>query len=371
MRILISGAGAAGLSAGIDLARHGHDVEIVERANHLRVNGSPIDVRGDALEVAQQMGILDTVHDRRITMTEQTTFVDRSGEAVASLAMQDVNETSDDIELPREDLMVILREALPGRVGLHFGESIATLVDDGDRIAVTFASGREGVYDIIVGADGVHSTVRRLVFGAEQEFAAPLGVYVALADAPDQVMPDGVRATEVLNRPGCFAGIARYRDRALAIFEFRSAPIIHDHHDLAAQKRILADIFAGVEDWKVPELLASAQRDPELYFDANTLISVPTWHSGRVVLIGDAAHCATPMAGRGTSLALLGAWALAEELDRHGDDLAAAFVAYEHRQRPRAEAAQDFARGGPDLVVPDSWEAIEARNARLRSVSSA
>ncbi|MFC3998948.1 FAD-dependent monooxygenase [Nocardiopsis sediminis] len=367
MKILVSGAGAAGLCAGIDLARAGHEVEIVERSDHLRVNGSPIDVRGDALETARQMGILDAVHERRITMTEETKFVDRSGATVASLVMQEINESTDDIELPREDLMIILRQALPEEVDLRFEESIATLADDGDRVAVTFASGREAAYDIVVGADGVHSGVRRLVFGPEKEFTKPLGVYVAIADAPGQATPGGTRVTEILNLPGRFAGVARYRDKALAIFEFRSDPIDHDYRDLAAQKRILAEAFAGIEDWKVPELIETAQQDPELYFDAIAQIHMPAWHRGRVVLIGDAAHCATSMAGRGTSLALLGAWTLAEELGRHGDDIEAAFSAYEERRRPHAAAAQEFAHGGADLVVPATWEAIEARNTRLRA----
>ncbi|MEU5927215.1 FAD-dependent monooxygenase [Streptomyces antimycoticus] len=364
MRILVSGAGAAGLSAGIDLARVGHEVEIVERANHLRVNGSPIDVRGAAIETARSMGILDAVIDHRITMTEETKFVDRSGVAVAPLVREEVDESPEDIEIPREDLMNILRQALPEQVDLRFEDFIVSLVDDGDRVAVTYASGREAAYDMVVGADGVHSGVRRLVFGPEEEFTEHLGMYVAIGDAPEQATPDN-RTTEVLNLPGRMAGVARYRDKALALFEFRSEPIDYDYHDLDEQKRILAEAFAGIEDWKVPELVRTAQGDPELYFDAITQIHMPTWHQGRVVLIGDAAHCATSMAGRGTSLALLGAWTLTEELERHGDDLEATFSAYEQRQRPHATAAQEFASVGADIVLPATWEAIEERNARL------
>lgn len=370
MRILISGAGTAGLSAGIDLARAGHDVEIVERANLLRANGSPIDVRGEAIETARGMGILGAVHEHRITMTEQTMFIDRFGAAVAPLAMQEINETPDDIELPREDLMNILRQALPEQVDLRFEEHIVALVDDGDRVAVTFASGRQHAYDIVVGADGVHSAVRKLVFGPEQQFTEHLGVYVAIGDLPGQVTPGTARVTEILNLPGRFAGVARYRDKALGIFEFRSEPIDYDYHDRDAQKRILAEAFAGIEDWQVPELVATVQEDPNLYFDAIAQILMPSWHRGRVVLIGDAAHCATPMAGRGVSLALLGAWTLTEELGRHGDDLAglaAAFGAYEQRHRPHAAAAQELARGGADLMVPATWEDIAARNTRLRA----
>lgn len=366
MKILVSGAGTAGLCAGIDLARAGHEVEIVERTNRLRANGSPIDVRGEAIETARGMGILDAVYEQRITMTEQTKFVDRSGAAVAPLAMHEINETSDDIELPREDLMAILRQALPEQVELRFEESIVTLVDDGDRVAVTFASGREAAYDIVVGADGAHSAVRRLVFGPEKEFTEHLGVYVAIGDVPGQATPDDPRVTEILNLPGRLAGVARYRDKALGIFEFRSELTDYDHHDLAAQKHLLAEAFSGIEDWKVPDLVKAALDDPDLYFDVLAQIVMSTWHRGRVVLIGDAAHCATPMAGRGVSLALLGAWILTEELTRHGDDLEAALRAYEQRQRPHAAAAQEFARGGADLMVPATWEAIEARNTRLR-----
>lgn len=356
------------MSAGIDLARVGYEVEIVERANRLRVNGSPIDVRGAAIETARSMGILDAVHKHRITMTEQTRFVDRSGAIVAPLVRQEIDESPEDIEIPREDLMNILRQALPEQVDLRLKESIVTLVDDDDggRVAVTFASGREADYDIVVGADGVHSAVRRLVFGPEKEFTEHLGMYVAIADAPHQATP-GNRTTEILNLPGRMAGVARYRDRALALFEFRSESIDYDYHDVAAHKSVLAEAFAGVEDWKVPELVETALDDPELYFDAIAQIHMPTWHRGRVVLIGDAAHCATSMAGRGTSLALLGAWALTEEIGRHGDDLGAAFAGYEQRLRPHAVAAQEFASVGADIVLPATWEAIEARNTRLRA----
>lgn len=368
MKILISGAGAAGLCAGINLARAGHIVEIVEHANHLRVNGSPIDVRGEAIETARKMGILEAVKGHRITMTEQTVFIDSSGAPVAPLPTEEINDDPDDIELPREDLMIILRQALPAQVDLRFEESIAALVDEGDRVAVEFASGRESEYDMVIGADGVHSGVRRLVFGAEKEFTQPLGVYVALANASSVTTPPSTRVTEVLNLPGRFAGLAHYNDKALAMFEFRSEPIDYDYHNLAEQKRILARAFADVSDWKVPELLDAAQNDPELYFDAISQIHMPSWHQGRVVLIGDAAHCATSMAGRGTSLALLGAWALSEEIGHNiGEDLGSAFSAYEQRLRPHATAAQEFAQAGADLVVPATWEAIEARNQRLRA----
>ncbi|MFI6170336.1 FAD-dependent monooxygenase [Nocardia sp. NPDC051052] len=367
MRILVSGAGVAGLSAGIDLARAGHTVEIVERAGHLRTNGSPIDVRGDAIGVIEDMGLLDKVVEHAITMTEGAKFVDQDGNVVAALPIAEVNESDGDIEIPREDLMRVLREALPAQAQLRFEDSVRTLFDDGDQVTVDFESGREAEYDLIVGADGAHSTVRRMVFGPERNYARHLGLYTAIADAPSEAAAAGAPASVLnLNLPGRMAALARYRDQALAVFTFRSAPIEYDHRDLAAQKRILTDFYGADREWKVPQLLGAAQADPELYFDAVVQIHMPTWHHGRVVLLGDAAHCATPMAGRGTSLALTGAWILTEELARHEGDYAAAFAEYERRQRPHSDAAQQFAYGGADLIVPATWEDIERRNARLR-----
>ncbi|MGQ4513981.1 FAD-dependent monooxygenase [Streptomyces sp. DW26H14] len=366
MRVLVSGAGVAGLSAGIDLARAGHTVEIIERAGHLRTNGSPIDVRGDSVGVIERMGLLDEVVARSITMTEGAKFVDENGDVVAPQPMSETNDSDDDIEIPREDLMRILRKALPEGARLRFEDSVRTLTDDGDQVTVGFASGWEGRYDLVVGADGAHSNVRRLVFGPEREFSRHLGLYVAIGTMPAEAASDSAaHSVHILNLPGRMACVGRYRDQALAIFTFRSGKIEYDHHDLAAQKRVLTDFYGEDRQWRIPQLLAAAQADPELYFDAIAQIHMPVWHRGRVVLIGDAAHCATPMAGRGTSLALTGAWFLTEALARHDGDHTAAFTAYERRQRPYSDKAQESANGGADLMVPATWEDIERRNARL------
>ncbi|WP_239073991.1 FAD-dependent monooxygenase [Streptomyces sp. SID10853] len=366
MRILVSGAGVAGLSAGIDLARAGHTVEIVERAGHLRINGSPIDVRGDSVGVVERMGLLDEVTGRSITMTEGAKFVDDNGDVIAPQPMSETNDSDDDIEIPREDLMRVLRKALPEEAQLRFEDSVRTLTDDGDQVTVVFESGREGRYDLVVGADGAHSNVRRQAFGPEREFSRHLGLYVAIGAAPEEAAPENTaHSVHILNLPGRMACIGRYRDQALAIFTFRSEEIEYDHHDLAAQKRILTDFYGEDRQWRIPQLLSAAQADPELYFDAIAQIHMPTWHRGRVVLIGDAAHCATPMAGRGTSLALTGAWLLTEALTRHDGDHTAAFTEYERRQRPYSDKAQESANGGADLMVPATWEDIERRNARL------
>ncbi|WP_118915350.1 FAD-dependent monooxygenase [Mycobacterium shigaense] len=363
MRILVSGAGVAGLSAAINLGADGHDVTLVERADHLRVNGSPIDIRGDSIAVADKMGVLTEILDHRIDMTERVQFVDANGAVVAEIP-EDLGDSPDDIEIPREDLTNILHRRLGPSAKLRFCESITEIGDDGRGVDVRFSSGAAERYDLVVGADGMHSAVRRLTFGPEQQFLHHLGFYIALADLPDYT-PSG-RNNPMYNFPGHLAGIATYRDKALAVLIFRSPWIDYDYHDPAAQQRILSDAFAGHSEWRVPELVAAAVTDPELYFDSVSQIHMPRWHRGHVVLVGDAAHCASPLSGRGTALALTGAWFLAKALrDRPGGPRRA-FEQYEHDQRPHVLRSQATAAPGGDRLVPATQEQIDARNRGLR-----
>lgn len=367
MRILISGAGMAGLSAGIDLTATGHDVTIVERASHLRVNGSPIDIRGESIGTAEKMGVLDQIRARRVDMSECVRFVGSRGEVLADIRENEIGDSHDDIEIPREDLADVLRTALPPSTPLRFGDSIAELADGGAGVDVVFTSGARERYDLVVGADGMHSVTRRLTFGPERQFLQHLGFYVALADLPGYARTD--RTNPMYNYPGHMIGIAAYNDKALAVYMFRSPWIDYDYHDLAAQKQILFDAFAGHEEWKIPELLDAAREDPEFYFDSVSQIHMPTWHQGRIVLVGDAAHCASNLSGRGTSLALTGTWFLARALQDHPDNLEQAFEQYERDQRPHAVRSQATAAPGGERLIPATQDEIDARNRRLNAPS--
>jgi 2-polyprenyl-6-methoxyphenol hydroxylase-like FAD-dependent oxidoreductase len=364
MDILVSGAGVAGLATALNLARQGHRITVVEVAPHFRLKGTPIDIRGDAVEVAKQMGILDQIREHRVRTTELSQFVDSQGEPVARVPMDEISDSDEDIEIAREDLAGILIAALPDEVTIRFSESVAELTEDGDGVVVGFSSGGTERFELVLGADGLHSTIRRLVFGPERDWLRHLGLYIALADLPGESRSD--RLNSMYNFPGRMAGIARYKDKALGVFMFRSDLLDYDHHDLDAQKKIVIDAYSEDHSWKLPELLDAVRNDPELYFDSVSQIHLPTWHRGRVALVGDAAHCAALLSGRGTSLALTGAHFLAEELHRSGPDHATAFGRYEVRQRPYVEFAQRSVGHGGDLLVPDTAAEITARNARLR-----
>ncbi|MGV9798192.1 FAD-dependent monooxygenase [Mycobacterium sp. NPDC003449] len=364
MHVLISGAGIAGLTCAIELGTRGHDVTVVEYGRHFRLEGTPVDIRGAAIETVDRMGLLDKIRAVRLQMSESSRFVDADGAPVARVPLAD--NDSDDIEILREDLVQILADALPDAVKIRFGDSIRALADDGD---VGFASGRTGRYDLVIGADGQHSAVRGLVFGPERDHLRHLGVYFALANLPGDAWSDD--ANSIYNLPDRMASIFRYKAKTVAVFQFRSRPLDYDHHDPDAQKRILYDTFAGYRSWRIPELLDAVRADPEFFFDAASQIHLPTWHRGRVVLVGDAGYCPAFLSGRGTSLALTGAQFLAEELERCGTaelaDLTAAFERYEARQRPHVTFAQAIVDRGRDHLLPATWADIAARNTRLQS----
>jgi 2-polyprenyl-6-methoxyphenol hydroxylase-like FAD-dependent oxidoreductase len=364
MHVLISGAGIAGLACALEFGTRGHDVTVVEYASHLRLTGTPIDIRGDAIEAVDRMGLLRKIGQHRVRMSELTQFVDSRGERVAPIPLAEISDSDDDIELLREDLVRILADAVPDTTEIRFDDSIETLTGDVDGVDVRFASGRTGRYDLVVGADGQHSAVRRLVFGPEQDYLRDLGVYFALADLPGEAKSEGANA--IYNVPGRMAGVFRYNGKAVANFQFRSEPVDYDHDDLDAQKKILIEAFAGYRSWRIPELLDVARADPGFYFTSAGQIHLPYWHRGRVVLVGDAGYCPAFLSGRGTSLALTGAHFLAEELERCGNHTAA-FARYEARQRPYVTLAQARVDSGRDRILPTTWDAISTRNKRLQS----
>ncbi|WP_407689211.1 FAD-dependent monooxygenase [Mycobacterium sp. HUMS_1102779] len=301
--------------------------------------------------------------------TERVQFVDADGAVVAEPPLDEINDSADDVEIPREDLTNILHEHLGPSAELRFEQSVAALDDDGAGVDVEFASGARDRYGLVAGADGMHSAVRRIAFGPERQFLRYLGFYVALAALPGYT-PNG-RNNPIYNYPGHLAGIATYNDKALAVFMFRSDWIEYDYHDLDAQKRILVGAFAGHNEWRVPELVAAAVADPELYFDSVSQIQMPTWHRGRVVLVGDAAHCTSNLTGRGTSLALTGAWSLTQALRVHPGDVGLASEQYERNQRPLATRIQAMAAPGGDRLVPATQAEIDTRNSTFRAAAGA
>ncbi|WP_026197620.1 FAD-dependent monooxygenase [Sciscionella marina] len=363
MAILISGASIAGLSAAQRFAALGAEVTVVERAPSLRRHGAPIDVRGDALDVAARMGIRDALVAHETGAAQRTAFthlVDAEGVRVGTLPTELPQLSSDDLELFREDLIDILYGSVDPKVTFVFEDSIQELTDTGAAVQVRFASGRTGSYELLIGADGIHSTTRRLLFGPERRYRRHLGVYYGILSFPDELGADG--ETYVYSEPGRSALISDYARWTGGGFTFLSPEIPHDYHDVEQQRQIVLDAYSEVRGWKIPEMLEALKNSGDFYFDSASQIHMDGWSRGRVVLLGDSAFAPSFFSGQGTPLAMIGADILAAEWASCEGDLEKAFGRYEEAMRPLVSVAQDGVPEARDRVVPASWEAIEERN---------
>ena len=359
-RILISGASIAGLTLAHWLGRHGFRPVIVERAAALRTGGNGVDVRGQAGEVADRMGIMPRV--RALTADVLgIKFVDAADRAVARIDMRTLDPSS--VEIMRGDLVALLREVTD--VEILFGDSVRGLEQDDDGVTVAFEKAPARRFDLVAGADGMHSQVRRLAFGPEEEFVRHKDHYFAFANADAALGED--RWVTMFNTPGRMAGIYRSGNhaQAKAYLAFRSAPLNYDTRDISSQKRLVTDAFGNQTSWRTRELLDSALADPDFYFDACAQVQMTSWSAGRVVLTGDAAWCPSPAAGAGAELALVGAYSLAGELAAADGDYRSAFNRYDAALRPLVAARQQI---GPNirLMLPRTEVGRRARNTLVR-----
>ncbi|MFG1681319.1 FAD-dependent monooxygenase [Nonomuraea sp. NPDC049269] len=312
--ILISGASIAGTATAYWLRRHGFTPTVVERAPALREGGYKVDIRGVALDVIERMGLLDAVRARSTDMRIATHY-DAKGRRIAEMdADLFGGREGTDAEIMRGDLNELLYDLTRDDVEYIFDDSITGISEDG---TVTFERSAPRRFDLVVGADGVHSNTRRLAFGEESAFVRDLGYYISICTVPNRLGLD--REEAVHAAPGRTANVysTRQDTNAKALFMWSSQPLAYDHRDLAQQKELLAQAMAGVE-WEVPELLEAVRGSTDFYFDSVSQIHMDRWSKGRVVLVGDAAYCASPASGQGTSLALVGAYVLAGELAAGG-----------------------------------------------------
>jgi 2-polyprenyl-6-methoxyphenol hydroxylase-like FAD-dependent oxidoreductase len=355
--VLISGASIGGTTLAYWLNRHGFNVTVVERAPGLRAGGQALDVRGPALEVAERMGVLGELRGRTTGMRGMS-MVDGAGTELFSTTEQTFTGgavDSPDIEVMRDDLCEVLYRAAVGDVEYLFGDSIAAIGQDDDGVQVTFERGAPRTFDLVVGADGLHSNVRRLVFGAESEFITHLGTYLAVFTAPNFLDLDH---WQVFCQGGTVGGgIMSARDNAEArvYVGFESAePLDYDVRDTRQQRRILAERLAGA-GWEFPRALTYMWDAPDFHFDSMSQIHLDDWSRGRVVLLGDAGYCGSPLSGQGTSMAMVGAYVLAGELAAADGDHRAGFAAYQ------GELA-DYVAGNQRLALTNRAR-IEAQTA--------
>ncbi len=357
-QVLISGASFAGLTLAYWLNKFGYDVTVVELGEDLRTGGSPIDVRGEALNIAREMGIYDQIKAHEFLHTDEV--VDAEDKTLATFAINTLPQYLGDIEIHRGDLVKIIYEVIPkDEVKIVFGNSISSLIQHDDRVEVSFEKGEHGFYDLVFGGDGTHSITRRLAFGPEENFKKFLGVYFAFSKA-DQIYTGRPKSTGIVYRElGKQAVIYQFKDAANAILLFRAPKLAWNYRDHEQPKRILKEYFGDNTNWRVPQILAAMYVANDLYFDEACQIKMPSWTKGRVGLIGDAAYAPSFFTGMGTSLAMQGATLLAKELHANQDHKTA-FVNYNEKFRPFVESVQARVTVSLKIQLPETEEELRA-----------
>ena len=367
MKVAINGAGVAGPALAYWLHRNGHEPTLIERAPSFRTGGYVIDFWGVGYTIAERMGILPELLKAGYRFRELRLLDDR-GRKVGGFPTDVFWRLAGGrfTSLPRGDLAATIYRTIEDRVETVFDNSVSGIDEMDDCVRVSLEHGPTRDFDLLVGADGLHSAVRRLVFGPEDRFEKRLGYRVATFEV------DGYRPRDELvyvahASPGRqIARIALRDDRTMFLFIFRAELMPGSEPSGPAETRaVLRSVFGGT-GWESERILEAMEDVEDIYFDRVSQIKMNRWSSGRVILIGDAACAVSLLAGEGTGLAMTEAYALADELERASGNHLAAFESYEQRVRPFVEGKQKAAESLAASFVPRTPLGIWARNQATR-----
>lgn len=355
-KILISGASFAGLTTAWWMNKMGYDVTVVEISSHLKMGGSPVNIKEISIDIVQRMGLFEQIKANRIMM-ELTSFVNEAGEAVNSTVL---THTDDEFEIERDVLLNMLYDAVKQDVTFIFNNTITALQDGNDHVAVTLKDGTHHRYDLVFGCDGIHSVVRKLCFGAEATYAHYLQKYFYITITNELLIKENT--FQLYGEPNRGIMLNAYNHKTDVIFSFHSDnEIPYDYRDKEQQKAIILEQFANTR-WRAAELLAIVRDAKNFYFDKFCQIKMDSWTKGRIALVGDAGYCASPAAGMGGSLAIIGAAALADAFEKHAGDYEQAFITYNKDLRPFINEVQAAAVHAVAHLIPRTAEEVQQRN---------
>jgi 2-polyprenyl-6-methoxyphenol hydroxylase-like FAD-dependent oxidoreductase len=367
LSILVSGAGIAGPTLAYWLLRAGFAPTLIERASHFREGGYMIDFWGEGFDVAEKMNLLPQLREIGYYF-DRLKFVDERGRTRSELGGGAFRGALGErfISLQRGDLARAIFDTITGKIEMIFDDSITAIREDPSGVDVSFERSSPRRFDLVIGCDGLHSAVRHVVFGSEQQFEKFLGYYAASFLTTDY--PHREELTYVsYGAPG--RQISRYalRDnRSAFLFVFSQNHPFPTHPHESAAKQIVSKIFSNDRWIEVPEILKRMDTCDEFYFDSVSQIQMPAWSRGRTALVGDAAYCPSLLAGEGAAFAMAGACVLAGELHRANGDYEQAFKNYEELLRGFIQSKQRTAERFAASFAPATWFGLSVRDFVLR-----
>ena len=363
MRIAINGAGIAGPTLAYWLQKSGHDVLLVEQSPQLRSGGYAIDFWGFGYDIAEKMGLLPQIRELGYQVRE-VRYVNRHGRKSGGFSIDIFRRMTNGrfTELRRSDLAATIYRALDGKVETIFSDSVARIQDEGDFVRVDFDHAAPREVDLVIGADGLHSRVRRLVFGSEAGFEVSLGYHVAAFEIEGYRPRDELVAVSHSVPGRQILRLSLRDDATLFLFVFRNEYLTAESPSSEQEcKSVLTDVYANV-GWECPRILAAMEDVKGIYFDRVSQIRMDCWTKGRTALIGDAAASVSLVAGEGTGLAMAEAYVLAGELRACGGDHVTAFARYQERMMPFLKRKQESASKFASAFAPKNAFGITFRN---------
>lgn len=367
--ILISGAGIAGVTLAFWLKKFGFNPTIIEISSQLREGGYAIDFMGAGYDVAEKMAILPALEMVDMNISKLV-FVDKNNKEKGSMNYQEIKKLMNGraLTLLRSDLAKVIYNSLDKDIEIIFGDTINKIEQDDEKVIATFQSGTTRSFDLLVGADGLHSNVRSLIFGNEAPYEKYYGYYTS-SFTIENFSYEG-SAFSMYNVPCKQVAIYSYNENKTGAFFIFTSPekLLYEHHDIEKQKQILENQFMNI-GWKCRELLSGIDLTTDFYFDSISQIKMEHWSNGRVTLAGDAGYCPSLLSGKGSTLAMVGAYILAGELKDANGNYKIAFGNYENIFKPfmtkKQKAAQSFAKS----FIPKSNFGIKVRNLAFKCMS--
>jgi 2-polyprenyl-6-methoxyphenol hydroxylase-like FAD-dependent oxidoreductase len=366
-KVLVSGASMAGLSTAWWMNRLGYKVTVVEISDQPRTAGAAVDIKGPAADAARRMGIFEEIQSNRLHL-ELIEFKNTDDITESSVVLTPDSgielPPDNDIEIERDKFVNILYSKLKNEVEFIFNNSITGLNETKENIEVTFKDGSHEKYELVLGCDGIHSGVRKIWFGNENEYAHFLNAYFATTILNKLVIKQ--KTMQMYNVPDKSIMLNAYNNKTDIIFCFNTEEEIpYNFRDKEQQKKIILDQFDQV-GWRTAGLLEELKNSQNFYFDKFCQIKMPSWTKGRVALVGDAGYCASPAAGMGASLAVNGATVLADALQKHNGNFESAFQEYNKNLRPFIDQVQATAALNlRENFILRTEEAIQKRNAQV------
>jgi len=362
-KILVIGAGIAGPTICYWLKKYGFNPTLIERSEQLRAGGYAIDIRGIAVDIVKKMGIYDDIYAKRTSLLSKR-YVDADGHTLSEEHGEKASFREDnDVEIVRGDLVNILLEATSD-VPCHFDQEIIRLVQKDESVEMTFKDGHIEHYDLVVAADGLHSSTRGMTFSEEDCQFFDLGSYISIFSIPNYLHLNRTEVSFVKDQKFIGMNSDKNSDRALVCFVFRATKVLSGIADERGQKKCLRDLFYDL-GWESNKILDLMNESDDFYFDSIAQIKMDSWTKGRVALLGDAGYCASPLSGQGTDLAIVGAYILAGELKSAEGDYSVAFKRYNELMRPFVDASQELGAWVRESYLPEgeaSKEIIEERS---------